>query len=88
MDIYGNLWTFMNFWMGNISMGDLQDPTDWRYVNVLYISGHILGGYSLKFRPENRPYMVQYLHFRILERPLNISLDRMGWKSMEIYGHL
>jgi len=35
-----------------MSMGDLQDPK----MEVLYhISGHILWGYSLKFRPENRP---------------------------------
>jgi len=35
-----------------ISMGDLQDPTDWRYVNVPYFGPYELWGYSLKFSPE------------------------------------
>ena len=30
------------------SMGDLQDPTDWRYVNVPYFGPYELWGYSLR----------------------------------------
>ena len=52
----------------NQSMGDLQDPN----MEVLYhISGHILWGYSLKFRPYIGLIYGWYLRFRIMEWPLN-----------------
>jgi hypothetical protein len=35
-----------------ISMGDLQDPIYWRYVNVPYVWPYEFWGYSLKHRPK------------------------------------
>jgi len=46
---------------------EFQDPK----MEVLYhISGHLLGGYSLKFRPYIGLIYGRYLQFRFLEWPL------------------
>jgi hypothetical protein len=58
-----------------MSMGDLQDPK----MEVPYhIFGHILWGYSLKFRPFIGLIYGRYLQFRYLKWPLNMFYSFFG----------
>ena len=63
-----------------MSMGDLQDPTHWRYVKRqrnYRISGHMNWWYiPWNLALENRPYIWnRYLQFRFLKWPLIICLQ-------------
>ena len=51
-----------------------QEPIDWRY--LLY-KAYVLGLCFRKYLSKIWPYMVQYLHFRILKSPLIV--DRSVW---------
>ena len=46
-----------------------QEPIDWRYLPYIYIYKAYVREYPHKIWP----YMVQYLHFRILDFPVNIA---------------
>ena len=54
----------------NIFQWPFQEPIDWRYLPYVR---PIFKAYVRGYTPKIWPYMVQYLHFRILEFPLNIA---------------
>jgi hypothetical protein len=49
-----------------------QEPIDWRYLPYIR---PIFQAYVREYPHKIWPYMVQYLHFRILKLPLNIVGD-------------
>ena len=49
---------------------EIQDPIYWRYLPYIR---PIFQAYVRGYPPKIWPYMVQYLHFRILEFPLNVE---------------
>ena len=53
------------------SMAMTQEPIDWRYLP--YISPTVCKAYVREYPNKIWPYMVQYLHFRILEFPLSLK---------------
>ena len=61
----GRCWSW--FWDGLYSMAMQQDPIYWRYLPYIR---PIFEAYVREHPHKIWPYMVQYLHFRILEFPL------------------
>ena len=56
-------------------MAMTQEPIDWRYQSHIYIYIRpIFKAYVREYHHKIWPYMVQYLHFRILEFPLNMVI--------------
>ena len=56
--------------LGRTYQWPFQEPIYWRYLTYIR---PIFQGYVRGYTPKILPYMVQYLHFRILEFPLNLA---------------
>ena len=54
---------------------EFQEPIHWRYLPYIR---PIVQAYVREYPHKIWPYMVQYLHFRILKFPLNISIPMFG----------
>ena len=51
------------------------EPIDWRYLSCIYKA------YVREYPDKISPYMVQYLHLRILEFPLILHMDDMMFNN-------